>query len=340
MKKITALFMSIILSMLILPAALSVLPDFKGENKEESFNLPEGDAVTTGSFDDDFKISVYNAAEDRLFEVNFEDYIVGVLAGEMPPTYHIEALKAQAVAARSYILARVCEYLEGNTSEEHKGAMVCTDYQHCKAWRDISEAKKNWDSRFSDDYALKMYKAVELTKGEYLTYDNKVAKAFFYAVSGGRTEDVEEVWGSSIPYLKSVESRGDIGSDGYSSVSVYPKDLFISKLREMDEKVKIDDLESCVESVTRTQGGGVKEIKIGGVALEGKKMREVFGLRSTNFELEFEGEKVIFDVKGYGHGVGMSQNGANVMAQDGKSYKSILKHYYTDVDIVNLYKKS
>ena len=332
MRKITVFFLAIVLSVFVVPAVIS---PFLKTGQE----IGEGDAITAGNFSQPFTITVYLKNEDRVMETEFEEYLVGVLAGEMPPTYHIEALKAQAVAARSYILSKVATSLEGTVIEEHHGAMVCNDYSHCKAWKDIKEAKKGWDLRFADDYEAKIRSAIEQTKGEYMVYDNKVVKAYFYAMSGGRTENVEDVWGSSLPYLKSVSSNEDVGADGFESMSSYPKDLFIQKLKSINENVNIDDLKNSIGSIERTEGESVKTIEIGGQKFTGKDIREKFSLRSANFEIDILGDKVTFYVKGYGHGVGMSQNGANVMANNGEDYKTILKHYYSGVSMVNLYKK-
>ncbi len=333
MRKVTAFFMAVILSAFMVPAVIT--PFFKTGQDVNA----EGDAITAGDFSEPFNITVYLKNEDRVAEMEFEEYLVGVLAAEMPPTYHIEALKAQAVAARSYILSKAAATLEGSVIEEHHGAMVCTDYAHCKAWKSIDETKDKWDGRFADDYEAKFRSAVEQTKGEYMVYDNKVVKAYFYALSGGRTENVEDVWGTSLPYLKSVSSREDIGSDGFESMSSYPKDLFVQKLKSMNENVEIGDLQNSIGDIQRTEGGSVKTIEIGGQIFKGTEIREEFSLRSANFEIEILGDKVTFRVKGYGHGVGMSQNGANVMANSGDDYKTILKHYYSGVSMVNLYKK-
>ncbi|MEE1049549.1 MAG: stage II sporulation protein D [Clostridia bacterium] len=338
MRKILAFFLILIFFMFALPAGITVLSKYKNADNREIYE--EGDAVTTGSFNDDLKISVYAKSEDKLMEIRLEDYLVGVLAGEMPPTYEREALKAQAIAARSYILGRVSEYLEGNIHESHNGAMVCTDYEHCKAWRDINEIKKTWDSRYSDDYEEKIRSAVESTKGEYMTYDNKVVKAYFYAISGGKTENVEDVWGVELPYLRSVSCFEDIGCDGYESMSSYPKDMFIKKLRMAKKDSNFDNFSLDIGRITKTDAGSIADIEIGGILFKGAEIREIFGLRSSNFDIHIKGDKITFVVRGYGHGVGMSQNGANVMAMNGKTCEEILKHFYTDVSIVNLYKKS
>ena len=335
MKRTIAFFAAVILSAFCLPPLVSMVTQSRGNSGEIS--LSDGDAITAGNFSEPFVLTVFNSSNNTTEQVELEEYLVGVLAGEMPPTYHNEALKAQAIAARSFILSKAAECMMGSAAPEHNGAMVCTDYKHCKAWQSIDDVKKKWDTRFADDYEAKIRQAVKQTSGEYMVYDNKVVKAYFYAISSGRTENCAEIWGKDIPYLKSVASREDIGTDGYESMSTYPKDLFLQKLRSISNYEQTD---ITIGEIKRTQGGSVSEITIGGNAYTGEKIREVFNLRSANFEILINGDKITFRVKGYGHGVGMSQNGANVLAQDGKTSREILKHYYSGVDIVNLYKKA
>lgn len=337
MRKTLALFLGIILSAFFLPYAISGVMSLTDRQAVTAISSSEGDAVTTGNFSDPFMLSVYITSEGRVVDIEFEEYLCGVLAGEMPPTYHIEALKAQAVAARSYILSKVADHMAGKIPEEHNGAMVCTDYAHCKAWKSLDDAKAGWDARFADDYESKIKQAVSQTFGEYMIYDGKVVKAYFYAISSGRTENVSEVWGSNLPYLKSVVSREDIGADGYESLSSYPKDIFVQKLKKEFSNIEINDPATMVGEVKRTEGGSVSTIELGGVSIEGKKIRDIFNLRSANFEILTEGDKITFNVKGYGHGVGMSQNGANTLALAGKDYREILKHYYSGVSLTTLY---
>lgn len=342
LKKLTVLLLAVVLSAFAIPSVIPSIMKIVGtEHSTNTFSGEgEGDAVTSGSFSQPFEISVYDTASGEVSNIEFEEYIAGVIAGEMPPSYHAEALRAQAVAARSYILSKIADFYIGKIPEEHHGAMVCTDYSHCQAWKSLSKARESWDIRYADDYENKIRSAVSQTTGEYMVYDNKVVKAFFCAMSNGKTENVEEVWGSSLPYLKSVSSREDIGADGYESMSSYPKDLFIQKLKTVHEETNIQNLSECISDITRTKGGSVSAITIGGAVFTGKEIRDTFGLRSASFEILTEGDKVTFRVRGYGHGVGMSQNGANVMAQNGKDYKDILKHYYSGISIVNLYKKA
>ncbi len=339
MKKTFLMFVSVVVAAFLLPYCVSGVISFIDRQAAPIISLENGDAVTTGNFSEPFSISVYFKNEDNVKQIELEEYLVGVLAGEMSPTYHLDALKAQAVAARSYILSKVADHIDGKIAQEHNGAMVCTDYKHCKAWRSIDEIKTGWDSRFTDDYETKIRNAVEQTAGEYLIYDSKVVKAYFYAISSGRTENVSDVWEASLPYLKSVASNEDIGSDGYESMSTYPKDLFLQKLKTIHQDIEISDTSKMITNIKRTEGGSVRTIEIGNKEFSGEQLRELFKLRSANFELSADGDKIIFKVLGYGHGVGMSQNGANVMANNGRDYIDILKHYYTGVDIVNLYKK-
>ncbi len=334
MKKTLALFLAIIISAFFLPYAISRIITISGSN---TATVTNGDAVTAGNFSRPFKISVYIADSGTVKEMEFEEYVTGVLAGEMPATYHLEALKAQAVAIRSYVLSKVASYMQNGAPSEHQGAMVCTDYTHCNAWKSIDNARQGWDPRFRDDYEAKIRQAVTQTSGEYMSYDNKVVKAYFYAISSGRTENVEEVWGSSLPYLKSVNSREDIGTDGFESKSHYPKDLFVQKLKTKYSDIDASDLLSMVGNIERTEGGSVSSIELFGKQFDGKEIRNLFGLRSANFEISTEGDKITFLVKGYGHGVGMSQNGANVLAIGGDDYRQILKHYYSGVSFVTLY---
>lgn len=336
MRKITTFFIIIVMAVFVLPIGLSAVSSLTAKRAE---SVSYKDAVTAGNFSQPFEISVYNTETGKTENVEFESYITGVLAGEMPPSYNIEALKAQAVAARSFILSKAEDYFEGKNAESHHGAMICTDPNHCKSWRDIKAAKKTWDVRYADDYENKIKTAVSLTCGEYMTYDNKVVKAYFYAMSSGRTENVEDVWGVSLPYLKSVSSKEDIGSDGFESRLTLDKDAFVQKLKEANGGVEISDTKNMICDVKRTEGGGVSKIKIGNTEFEGSEIRKIFNLRSTNFTIECSDGKVTFEVYGYGHGVGMSQNGANVLAEKGLKYREILKHYYTGVSIVNLYKK-
>ncbi len=279
----------------------------------------------------DTVISCLDTKTNTVFESDIEEYLVGVLAAEMPASYEMEALKAQAVAARSYILSNM-----DTPNPKHPSANVCTDSTHCKAWLSEADAKAKWKSFDKILYWNKLRSAVDSTRGEYMVYDDQVVEAFFFASSGGKTENSEDVWGSSRPYLKSVESSGDTSSsDCYSTLALGLSD-FKSKLQPFFSQSLGSDTPLQIGTITRTQGGSVAEIVLFGKPFKGTEIRSVFGLRSANFIIDTVDDKVIFKVAGYGHGVGMSQVGANYMAKSGQNYTEILSHYYTNIQIVKL----
>lgn len=260
--------------------------------------------------------------------VDIEDYLPGVVAAEMPAAYEEEALKAQAVAARSYILSRA-----ERQGDRHPTAAVCSDPSHCKAWLSEEEAKAKWQRSLRDAYWKKIKKAVDDTCGEYMVYDGETVEAFFFARSGGRTESSADVWGGDRPYLQSVESEGDILSPDLESTVWVSADEFWHGICALDgTAVRCDPIQTG--ELRRTEGGGVAAVGIGGREFRGADIRRIFGLKSANFTIVPENGGVRFDVRGYGHGVGMSQFGANYMAKNGKKYTEILEHYYTNIQIV------
>lgn len=310
MKKYILMFIITILLLCIIPilALFSFIPQSKD-------NPSPKNAIT---------ISVYDKDTDKITEQNLEEYLVGVVAAEMPALYEVEALKAQAVAARSYILSR-----RGKENPDHGGADVCTDPAHCKAYISPQDANKKWGSEWSDKYLEKIRSAVFDTEGEYISYNGEAAVACFCAVSSGRTENAKDVWGGDTPYLRSVESPGDLSYDGFEASVSFSKEEALSRLG-------VSSLET--KDISRTEGGSVKTISIGEKEFSGTQLRSLFGLNSANFEISLDGDSIIFTSKGKGHGVGMSQYGANKMAEDGEKYTEILLHYYSNVTIENLQK--
>lgn len=333
MRKIMSFFVIVVVLVLLLPAIVSIGFRIVSDKKESRAAAIFADGVELP-----FKISVYDINTSQVFEIEFEEYICGVVAGEMPPAYNGEALKAQAVAARSFILSKAGEYF-GKDEQRHSGAMICTDSAHCKEWQSINETKKYWDTRYGDEYEERIRKAVSDTSGEYMVCNGETVKAYFYAMSGGRTENASEVWDAELPYLKSVNSHEDLKSDGFETMYTVPRERFCELIKKERGEFKLSDSDELKVEVKRTEGGGVFEIKIAGVTFKGEEIRKIFNLKSTNFEIKPTEDKITFIVKGNGHGVGMSQNGANVLAGEGMKYDEILKHYYSGVSIVNLYKK-
>lgn len=287
---------------------------------------------------EDVKINVYYVPEKRTISLPMEEYIKLVVASEMPASFNEEALKAQSIAARSFLVPKL-KAANGKGCPKANGADVCSDV-HCQAFFPKEERMKSWGAEGEVKWK-KVSDAVDATKGQVLIYDNKIATSIkYFSTSGGKTEDSAEVFGSAQPYLKSVESKGEEVAPNFKSTVSIKRSDFVAKIKAKYKDAKIDDknLEKQIKITEKTQGDRVKAINIGGKVLTGVEMRSIFGLKSAGFTLSFDKENVIFNVSGYGHGVGMSQWGANEMGKAGKNYKEILTHYYTNIKIDD-YKK-
>lgn len=251
--------------------------------------------------------------------VPFEEYVKGVLAGEVPTSFHIEALKAQAVAARSYAMKKI----EDNTATDYD----VVDTVSNQVYMDDAQLKEKWKDQYDEKMKI-IESAVNETKGEYLEYDGKVAQAFFFSTSAGKTENSEEVFQSALPYLRSVDSSWD------QEVSpVFQQDYQFS-VHDFYQQLGLPYKETVQFQVTKqTSTGRVKEVNIDGTVLKASDISSKLGLRSTFFTFEQIGSNIHMTTKGYGHGVGMSQYGAQAMALKGSTYDQILKHYYQGVQI-------
>ncbi len=282
-------------------------------------------------------ITTYVAALDKVLELDFNTYLKGVVAAEMPASFHPEALRAQAIAARSYILRRREGYIRDGIPEAHKGAYACTDSAHCKAWKSEDELRAQWGA----DYEANMQKiaaSVNDTAGIVLTYEGELVNAVFHSTSAGQTESAKDVWGGEVDYLVSVASYGDELSPRYSSSLTLSAEEYKTKLVSVYPEASFAEGEALVGEILRSQAGGIKEITTGGVTLTGTQFRNLYGLRSTNIQFTQSASSITMSVTGNGHGVGMSQYGANYLASQGKTYEEILKTYYTGVT-VEPYKK-
>lgn len=278
-------------------------------------------------------ITVYRHATGKTEKINFEEYVKGVVAGEMPSTFEMEALKAQAVAARTYSLSKIIRSGDGG-NPSHPSAPICDD-THCQVYRDVNELKSLKSEEWMKTGWSRIKKAVDSTRGEVMYYQgNLVEQPLFHSSSGGRTENSEDVFVSALPYLRSVDSP-------YETEAPHQKDMKSITLSEFAKKIKSSysgkDFgninKNTIKITQKSEGGRVEEIKIGKVTLAGRNIRDVVGLSSANFTVSFEGANIVFTTSGYGHGVGMSQYGANGMAKAGYGYQDILKHYYSGINI-------
>ena len=265
--------------------------------------------------------------DGNIVDMDIEEYLVGVVAGEMPVSYEIEALKAQAVAARTYTL-----HLKHNGGcSAHPGADVCTNSSSCQAYLSAEEMDDAWGSK-KDTYLAKIREAVSATRGQKIYYRGNEIQVFYFSSAGGMTEDCGNVYAESLPYLVSVESPGEESYSNYYGKVTISYNEFADKLEEYSPGIHLSGNAEDIGDITRFESGRVESIRIGDEVFTGREVRSVFGLNSTNFAIKATDE-VTFSTVGFGHGVGMSQTGANEMAKDGASYTEILKHYFTGVTI-------
>ena len=261
-------------------------------------------------------------------EVDIDEYLYHVVSAEMPVDYDIEALKAQAVVARTYTIYKI-------NNKKHDNADICDDSDCCQAWVSKEVRFSRWEEGKQEENWKKIQDCVNSTKGQIITYNNEPINAFFHSNSGGKTEMPINVWGGSgYPYLQVVETSGEDGYQQYSSEAEFLYDDVLNKLKEKYQDIQIDfNNDDDVKILEYTDSGRVKTMKFGNHEIAGTEVRSIFGLRSTNFEISKQDGKIKFTVKGYGHGVGMSQTGADSLAKQGYGYQDIIKHFYTGVEI-------
>lgn len=264
-------------------------------------------------------VRVNRVKKNIIKNIELEDYVIGVVSAEMPASFDEEALKAQAVCARSYVLRKINQ----NKNKEYDVVDTISN----QVYQDDQELKEKWKNKY-DEYIKKITTAVKETRGEYLTYKGKLIETFFFSTSNGHTENSEEVFGKELPYLRSVESLWD---EETSPVFHATKEIsfsdFYSKLN-LPYKKNLD-----YKIIERTEAGSIKKIKINGVTFKGTDIRSKLNLRSTYFDIKVNGSNITFNTTGNGHGVGMSQYGALSMAKKGYNYKEILKYYFKDIEI-------
>ncbi|MFB6466210.1 stage II sporulation protein D [Cytobacillus sp. Hz8] len=317
----------ILFTVTLLVPSLLVIP-FSGERASGEFTenltkekVPKREAKETGT-GPAVEVSVYRTEKEKLERLPLDQYVIGVVASEMPADFEMEALKAQALTARTYIVKQLMSNKKSNLPQ---GALVSDTILH-QVFKNTNDLKQEWGM----DYQWKMKKiqdAVHATSGEIITYQGSLIDATFYSTSNGYTEDSGEIWSNQFPYLTSVPSPWDKDSPKFNSQKVMTISQFETILG-----VKLSG--QNIGTVTaRTEGKRVSKVEVGGKTFKGEDIREKLGLKSTDFSWERKGENIIIKTKGYGHGVGMSQYGANGMAKAGKTYKDIVKYYYKGVSV-------
>lgn len=277
-------------------------------------------------------IKLLHKDTNKVEEVKLDEYIVRVVSAEMPVSYDVEALKAQAIVARTYTIYKI------TTSKKHETADICDKSTCCQAWISKENRLKRWDKDVANDNWNKIVKAVNDTVGKIITYNGKPINAFFHANSGGKTQVPLYVWGGTgYPYLQVVETSGEENYSQYSSEAKFTQNEFVEKIKKEHKEFKIDfKEENCIEITKRDSSNRVLTVKIGNLNLSGVETRILLGLRSANFTVEINKDEVLFSVIGYGHGVGMSQTGADALAKQGKTCEEIIKHFYKGVEITQM----
>jgi len=338
--KFRSLFILLLIVTLILaPAAALELSPRSPEDepavaetteKPAKTTKPPGDtaaAPTTSAQDTDgHRVKLLRRESGKIEELALEDYVTGALAAEMPASYPAEALKAQAAACRTNAL-----YAREHPDASLGGADM-SDYAGThQGYLDEAERRRLWGDAFDENEKL-CRDAVKATAGKILKYKDKTAFAAFHAISCGMTESAKNVWGNDLAYLRPVNSAGDILSPDYAKSVAVPLTEFNEKLAALDCEIR--DGKIAVDKVTLTDSGYVSQVKLGGREIKGTKLRELFALPSAAFTLTLTQAGAVFECRGFGHGVGMSQFGARAMAQQGSGWEEILGHYYGGLVVV------
>lgn len=321
MKKLLVLSLILSANMLIVPLiSYGLMSDYHTtQNNPDLSREP-----TVISYD---TISVYNADTSESVTLDFRDYIIGVVAAEMPAQFHEEALSACAVAAATLARKKISE----GSDKTLNNAVISTDPAIHQAFMDKEKMHERWGDDFNKYYE-KIEAAVDKAIDYSITYDGELIVPAYHAISTGKTEDAENIWSGGFPYLTSVESEGDRLSPGYKSEYSVTFDEFSDKMQLNGAKLP-EDKTLWFHSPLYTAAGTLTSIKIGSKSFSGEELRSIFSLRSSAIEMSMNDEGITFRVKGYGHGVGMSQYGADYYARQGYTWQEIIKHYYTGAQL-------
>ena len=346
MKKILIYLLSFILIIFIIPAFLTKRTTPTSSKKETERQLQDNNQQeqttenqteisnkNTYNYSKYGTISLLHKKTGEVEQVKIDEYLCNVVSAEMPATFEQEALKAQAIVARTYTTYKIL-------NKKHDNADICDDSTCCQAWISKDDRLAKWEENQRESNWQKICSAVNETSGKIITYENKPIDAFFHSNSGGITEVPVNVWGGTgYPYLQSVETSGENTYTQYASEVTLSQEELINKLKEKYSDISIDFTNSeDIKILEYTESKRVKTVKFGNHEISGVEARTLFGLKSTNFEISIDGNNIKFSVKGYGHGVGMSQTGADSMAKNGSRAEEIIKHFYTGVEITEVNK--
>ena len=322
----TIIFTATLLFIMFLIPSIIVVP-FKEDNKATQASIETAVTKETKkaveSLESPFQVNVFRTEENEVEEIPLEEYVINVVASEMPAEFELEALKAQALAARTYIV----RFLKQVTDEGLPADADVTDTVQHQVYKNNDELRQIWGT----DYHWKMEKiteAVAATQGEIITYEKEPITPAFFSTSNGYTEDSENYWQNALPYLRTVESPWD------EELSPKFLDQTVLTVAQVEQKLGVN-LSNQVQDfqITRTDSKRVDQATIGGKTFTGREIREKLALPSNDFTITKKNDHYVFTTKGYGHGVGMSQYGANGMAKEGKNYQDIITYYYQGTTI-------
>ncbi|MEA4919551.1 MAG: stage II sporulation protein D [Clostridiaceae bacterium] len=334
MKRLLIIMTALMLIVFMMPL---VTVGLDGGTTADDIKQPDEDGAVlvddNRTFDEKTEITLWD--EEQVKTMSLREYLCGVVAAEMPSSFPEEALKAQALAARTYTMYQLKLYEDGMAiPERHHGAQLCSDHTHCKAFCDLTKKKTEMWGANADFYYDKVQKAVDDTCGIIATYKGEPIAAVFHSTSSEKTESAVSVWGTDTPYLVSVESPGSEESPKYKGEVVISEEEFKEKMLQAHPEMDFSESSDCwFRASNRSEAGGVIDVAVGGVRVSGVWLRQVLGLNSTNFTYKPQDGMLYFNTTGYGHGVGMSQYGAKALAEEGKTYDEIIKWYYSGVDL-------
>lgn len=293
---------------------------------------PEPAAPETAAVHHDRDVTLTIQDGDTTEQMTLERYLTGVVRGEMPASFEMEALRAQAAAERSYVYYQ----LAAGRKDAHPDADFCTDHTCCSAYLSETAAREKWGGDFAP-WNTRVEQAVSDTDGQVVLYNGRPILAVFHSSSAGRTAAAGDVWSGDLPYLVSVDSpEGEETVPNYYSTVTFTAAEAKEKLLAAHPELKLSGTPDRWFGAAAENGSGrVETVSVGGTDIEGTELRRIFGLRSACFSVAADSESVTFRVTGYGHGVGMSQYGANQLAREGKTWQEILEWYYTGATVGN-----
>lgn len=339
MRLLLAYLVGLALMLVFLPAVIA--GSWWSWEKEAVPPPAPGETVIHEEFkqDSDSTLKVYVADKGTVEEMELETYVCGVVAAEMPASFHPEALKAQAVVARTYALQKAGP---GGGCQSHPGAALCTENTCCQAWVDEQAAREKWPSEEADLYLERIQEAVDATRGQVLTSEGELISAVYHSTCGGKTEAGAELWsekaGAGVyPYLQSVDCPYCQGSPYHHLELEMDLAAYAAALRDEKEALPVlaENNLPLLQVVRKSASGRNLQIRLGrpGRLYSGSEVRRLLGLPSTHFSWRVKGDKIIFSTRGHGHGVGMCQYGADGLAQEGRDYVGVLQYYYQGVTV-------